>query len=111
MDLDLPSSDDLKALRAEVARFPTDLQRRFRLGVALSTCHDYDSAIPELQRALGGPHFRFRAMRLLLQGFEAQGMADRAARLRDQLSRESGDEGDAGSAPAPAPTRPVTPPD
>ena len=111
MDSDVPTDDDLKKLREEVAAFPTDLRRRFELGAALFKHRKYSEAIPEFQKAQGNPHTRLQAMRFLADIYEARGMFDLAARVREQLSKESGDEGSSGSAPVPAPTRPVAPRD
>jgi len=111
MDFDAPSDDDPKKLRGEIARYPTDLQLRFRLGVALSIRRDYSGAVPELQKAMLSPHVRWQAMKLLVEAYEATGKSDLAARMREQLSKESGDESNSGSAPVPAPTRPVAPRD
>lgn len=100
---------ELRRLRDEVAKFPTDLQRRMHLGEALVKRQNYTEAIPELQKAVGSPHARLRAMRLLIDIFEAKHMHEIAAWMREQLSRESGDEGDSGSVPVPTPTRPIRP--
>ena len=107
--MNTPSDDELAKMRQRIASYPTELQYRFELGVALSSRHDYDAAIPELQKAMGSPHVRLQAMTLLVEAFDAKGLTDLAANMREQLSRESGDEGDSGSAPIPAPTRPFTP--
>ena len=96
-------------IRERIASSPTDLQLRFELAVALCSRHDYDATIPELQRAMGSPHVRLRAMALLANAYDAKGMTVLAASIREQLSKESGHEGDSGSAPVPAPTRPFTP--
>jgi hypothetical protein len=111
MDSELPTGDDPKEIRREISEYPTDLRLRFRLGVALLERGEYGAAVPELQRAMYRPRFRLQAMRLLVKAFDAKGMSDLAGRMREQLSRESGDEGDSGSAPVPTPTRPVKPPD
>ena len=83
-----PLEDDPEQLLLEVARYPTDLLRRFRLGAALSRRQQFAEAIPELQKATCSPQVRLAAIRLLVEAFEAQGMFDLAARLREQLSRE-----------------------
>jgi predicted Zn-dependent protease len=103
--------DDLKKLREEVAAYPTDLLRRFQLGAALSKCQKYHAAIPELQKGMFSPRTRLDSMKLLIEAYEASGQTDLAARMREQLSKESGDEGSSGSAPVPAPTRPIAPRD
>ena len=102
---------ELAKLRQNVATYPTELRYRYELGVALCRRQDHGAAIPELQRAMGSPHFRSQAMTRLVEAFEARGMPDLAASVRELLSRESGDDGEAGSAPVPAPTRPRTPRD
>ena len=55
------------------------------------------------------PHVRLAAMRLIVEAWDAMGMHDLAARMRERLSRESGEDGGAGSAPVPAPTGPISP--
>jgi len=104
-----PSDNELAKIRERIATYPTALQFRFELAVALCSRHDYDAAIPELRRAMESPHVRLRSMALLAEAFDAKGMTDLAISIREQLSRESGDNGDSGSAPVPAPTRPFTP--
>jgi|WetSurMetagenome_2_1015567.scaffolds.fasta_scaffold1647084_1 hypothetical protein len=111
MDSDPPTDGDLKKLRGEVAAYPTDLRRRFELGAALSVRQKYYEAIPELEKGMCSPHLRLDSMKLLIEAHEASGQSDLAARMREQLSKESGDEGDSGSAPVPAPTRPISPRD
>jgi hypothetical protein len=106
-----PFDDELAKIRERMATYPTDLQLRFELAVALCNRGDYGTAILELQRAMSSPHVRLRAMALLAEAFDANGMSDLAAFIREQLSRESGEEGDSGSAPVPSPTRPVGPVD
>src|SRR5262245_20397996 len=94
-------SDEIKKLRGEIAMDPTDRQLRFRLGAALCSCHDYAAAIPELLAAQHNPHVRWPAMKLLAKAFNATGKSDVAARVRKQLSTETGDEGDSSGAPVP----------
>jgi hypothetical protein len=104
-----PSSDEIRELRRKVDSHPTDLQYRFDLGAALVKRHDYTEAIPELQKAQNNPHLRLSALKLLVEIFDALGMSNLAASIRERLSKESGEDGDAGSAPVPAPTRPIPP--
>jgi hypothetical protein len=111
MDFDEPSNEDPKKLLAEVASYPTDLRLRFRLGAAWLQRKKYHEAIAELQKGMGSPQVRLHSMKLLIEAFEATHMHDLAKHMREQLTRESGDEGDSGSAPVPAPTRPITPRD
>jgi hypothetical protein len=99
--------NELVELRRRVASEPNNLQYHFELGVALSSRHDHAAAIAELHQATRSPQFRLRAMGLLAEAFDARGMHDMAARMREQ----SGDEGDSGSAPLPVPKRPLTPHD
>jgi len=106
-----PPDDELVQLRQRVASQPDNLQYRFELGVALSNRHEHAAAIAELHRAMASPQVRCRAMGLRAQAFDARGMHETAARMREEISREFGDEGDSGSAPIPAPTRPFTPHD
>ncbi len=105
----IPSDGEIEEIRRKIASYPTDLQYRFELGAALFKRHDYSAAIMELQRAQQNPHCRWPAMRLLADAFDARGMSDLAARVREHLSKESGEDSGAGSAPVPVPTRPVTP--
>jgi len=111
MDFDAPANDDPKELRHEIAKYPTDLRLRFRLGATLSARGDYMAAVPELQKGMCNPHLRLQAMKLLIEAYDASGQFDMAAGMREQLSKESGDEGSSGSAPVPAPTRPIAPRD
>ena len=104
-----PSDDELHVLRGKVARYPTDPQLRFASGAALFALRDYDAAISELHEGLGNPQVRIPALKLLIEAYDANGMPDRAALLRQTLSREFGDDSDSGSAPVPAPTRPISP--
>jgi len=106
-----PSDDEIKGLWREVDSHPTDLQRRFDLGVALFRGRRYVEAIAELQKAQGDPHRRIQAMKLLADSYEARGMLDLARRVRAQVARESGEDSGEGSAPVPAPRRPITPHD
>jgi len=46
----------------------------------------------------------------LIDAYEALGQSALAARVREQFSKESGDESGSGSAPVPAPTQPISPP-
>jgi Flp pilus assembly protein TadD len=105
-----PSDDEVKRLRREVDLHPTDLQRRFELGVALFRRRRYVEAIVELQKAQGDPHRRIEAMRLLADCYEARRLFDLAERVRKNIARESGEDSDEGSAPVPVPKPPVTPP-
>jgi hypothetical protein len=109
MDSGTPTKEELKKLREEVYAYPTDLRRRFQLGVALSAHHKYYEAIHELRYGMCDPHVRLDAMKRLIEVYEARGEADEAASLREQFSRESGDDSSSGSAPVPAPTRPISP--
>src|SRR5438046_2706285 len=90
MDIDAQSDDDPKKLRGEIARYPTDLRLRFRLGAALCTRRDYSEALPELLAGMCSPFVRLQAMKLLVQAYEATGNYELAASMREQLSRESG---------------------
>lgn len=96
MDFEAPIDEDPKKLRDDVGRDPTDLRLRFRLGAALSIREKYHEAIPELEKGMASPHVRLHAMKLLIEAYEATGQWDLAARLREQFSKESGD--DSGSA-------------
>jgi thioredoxin-like negative regulator of GroEL len=98
MDFDAPANDDPKELRREIAKYPTDLRLRFRLGAALSARGDYMAAVPELQKGMCNPHLRLQAMKLLIEVYEASGQSDLATRMREQFSKESGNEGSSGSA-------------
>ena len=102
--------DEIELLRKRVASSPENLEFRFALGAALMACRDHAGALMELQRAQASPKRRHDAMRLIADAFEARGMADLAARKRRELSDETGEDGDAGSAPIPMAPRPRTPP-
>jgi hypothetical protein len=104
-----PSDDEIKELRRKVDSNPIDFQSHFDLGVALSKRHEYAAAIMELQKAQLNPNIRWPSMKLLAEMYDAKGMSEFAARVRKQLSRESGEDDEAGSAPVPAPKRPITP--
>jgi hypothetical protein len=111
MNSNAPTDDDLKKLREDVDAHPTDLWLRFRLGAALSMRQNYQAAIPELKKGILAPNVRWSAMKLLIEAYDATGMAELAAGLREQLSKESGDESGSGSATVPVPTRPTAPKD
>lgn len=102
-----PPDDELQVLRGRVAASPSDLRLRFELGTALCQHHDYLSAMPELQKALGHPEFRRRAGELLAQAFDARGMPESASTMRRLVSEDPPDEG--GSAPIPVPSAPRPP--
>lgn len=102
--MDTPSDDGLTKIRQRIATYPTELRYRFELGDLLCKRREYDAAIPELQRAMSNPFVRLQAMAFLVEAFDAEGMVDLAASMRAQLSKESGEEGDSGSAPDPVPT-------
>jgi Tetratricopeptide repeat len=108
-DMDFDALDDPKELRHEIAKYPTDLRLRFRLAVSLSARGDYEAAIPELQKGMCNPHLRLQAMQMLIEVYEASGQFDLAVRMREQYSKESGDDSGTGSAPLPAPKHPITP--
>jgi hypothetical protein len=111
VDIDARTNDDPEKLRGEIARYPTDLRLRFGLGAALCMRRDYSGAIPELLAGMCSPHDRLKSMKLLIEAYEGTGNYELAASTREQLSRESGEDSSSGSAPVPAPTRPITPPD
>ena len=91
----------LEQLKRKVAFFPTDRQARFELGAALHARGDYSAAIRELLPAVEHPHCTCRAMRLLIQAFEATGRPDRAGLIRERFRRECGGGAGEGSAPTP----------
>ena len=111
MDSTAPTDDNVKKLRKEVDTHPTDLRLRFELGAALASCQKYHEAIAELQKGMMNPHVRLESMKRLIDAYEAIGQSALAARVREQFSKESGDETGSGSAPVPAPTRPISPRD
>ncbi len=94
-----PSADD-DPEQLEVARYPTDLLRRFRLGAALSRQQEFGEAIPELKKAMLSPQVRLRAMRLLVAAFEAKRMFKIASRLRQWLSSCAGPRAHSPALPA-----------
>jgi hypothetical protein len=111
MAADMPTEGDPEQLRREISRYPTDLGLCLRLGAALSRRGDYAGAIPELQKAMVSPHARLQAMRLLVEAYQGNGDLEQAVRMRERLSRESGEDDGSGSAPSPVPSRPRPPRD
>jgi hypothetical protein len=104
-----PSDVEIEKLRRKVGEHPTDLQFRFDFAVVLYRRQKYSEAIHELQKAQQLPAARWRAMDLLARCYDAKGMTDFAAQVRARLSKETGDDNSDGSAPVPAPKRPITP--
>ena len=98
-----PERDDpkrsLEHLRRKVARFPTDLQARFKLGAALHTRGHYFAATKPLFSAMGDPHCACRAMRLLIEAYEATDRPDRAALIRERFLRQCGRDARGNSGP------------
>jgi hypothetical protein len=111
MALEMPTEGDPEKIRRQISKYPTDLGLRLQLGAALSRRCDFSGAIPELQSAMVSPHARLQAMRLLVEAYEGSGDTERAASMRNQLSRESGEDSGSGLAPSPVPTRPHPPQD
>jgi thioredoxin-like negative regulator of GroEL len=93
------SQGSVEQLRRKVAGFPTDLEARFELGAALHAQGDYSEAVKELHAAMCNPYCACRAMRLLIEAYEATGRPDRAALIRERFLRQCG--GDAGESSAP----------
>jgi len=93
---------NIEQLRRKVARFPTDRQARFELGAALHARGDYSEDIKELFPALENPLCGCRAMRMLIEAYEATGRPDRAALIRSRFLRECGGAAGESSAPVSA---------
>jgi|SRR5580693_8086007 hypothetical protein len=106
---EIPSDAEIEEIRRKVYEHPTDLQLRFDFGVALYRRQKYSEAIRELQKAQQWPSTRWKAMRLLVDCYDAKGMTEFAAKVREQLSRESGEDGGEGPSPVSVPKRPITP--
>ena|ERR1022692_885504 len=71
--MNITPDDEIAKIRQRIAEYPTDLQLRFELGVALCSCHDYSAAIPELQRATGlNPPEKLRQMPWSISGSPAE---------------------------------------
>jgi thioredoxin-like negative regulator of GroEL len=96
------SQSSLEQLRRKVAGFPTDLQARFELGAALHAQRDYSAAIKELHAAMCNPYCACRAMRLLIEAYEAMGRPGRAALIRERFLRQCGGAAGGNSAPVSA---------
>jgi len=110
MDIpETPSDAEIEELRRKVNEHPGHLEYHFDLGVALFRRRKYSEAIPEFQKAQQDPHRRIQAMRFLADVYEARRMFDLAERVRKNIARESGEDSGEGSAPVPAPKRPITP--
>jgi thioredoxin-like negative regulator of GroEL len=92
----------LEELKRKAARSPTDRRARFELGAALHARGDYSAAIRELLPAMENHHCGCRAMKLLIEAFEATGRPDRAALIRERFLRECGGDAADSSAPVPA---------
>lgn len=89
----------IEQLKRKASRFPTDRQVRFELGAALHAQGDYSAAIKELLPVMEHRHCSCRAMRLLIEAFDAIGQPERAALIKERFRRECG--GDAGESSAP----------
>ena len=63
------SQTELEIFRERVAKYPTDLGLRYRLGRALFMAREYDEAIPTLQAAQGDPRNRYHARLLMSRAF------------------------------------------
>ena len=101
--------ESIEQLRARILEEPCDLDLRFRYGVALFRSGKIHEAIPELQKARKHSDHRAAAARLLADIFEQLGMRDVAYYLRREAGDEEPPDPDSGSAPKPAPLRPITP--
>lgn len=75
--------------RERVAKYPTDLRMKYRLGTALFETGQYDEAIPLLQAAVSDPRSRVHCQMLIGRAFLEKGAAAQAVEvLREALSHE-----------------------
>jgi len=76
----------LEVFRERVAKYPTDLRLRFKLGAILFEAGEYDEAIPALQMAQVDPRSRARCELLMGRAFFEKGDALQAtAVLREAI--------------------------
>lgn len=74
--------------RERVAKYPTDLRLKYRLGAALFESGEYDEAIPVLQGAQQDPRSRSRCQLMLGRAFFEKGSPAQAAEvLREALEK------------------------
>ncbi len=78
----------LEVFRERVAKYPTDLRLKFKLGSVLFEAGEYAEAIPMLQVAQGDPRSRARCALLLGRAFFEKGDATQAAAvLREAIDQ------------------------
>ncbi len=63
------SQTELEIYRERVAKYPTDLGLKYRLGRALFLAREFDEAIPTLQAAQGDPRNRYQSRYLMSRAF------------------------------------------
>ena len=78
----------LSACKERVAKYPTDLEIRFELGVLQFQAGSVSEAIQEFQKAQNHPAKRLKAMSYLGQCFAKRGMNDLAAKKLQEAIRE-----------------------
>lgn len=84
----LPPRGDVELIRRRLAEDPTDPQRHLDLGSVLLAGGEYSKAIRALYGATNNRRTRLRALKLLVEAYEATGRPDRAALMRESLSRQ-----------------------
>lgn len=78
----------VEVFRERVAKYPTDLRMKYKLGTALFELGEYDEAIPVLQAAQQDPRTRVRCQILLGRAFFEKDTPVQAAEvLREALDR------------------------
>lgn len=78
----------LDVFRERVAKYPTDLRLKYRLGAALFEAREFDEAIPVLQEAQADPRSRARSQLLIGRAFFERGSPGQAAEvLREALAQ------------------------
>lgn len=79
---------ELDIYRERVAKYPTDLRLKFKLGSALFESKEYDEAIPVLQAAQQDPRTRAKCQLLLGQSFyEKNAPGQAVAVLKEALDK------------------------
>lgn len=88
-------SAELDVSRERVAKYPTDMRMKYRLGVALFKAGEFDEAIPVLQQAQNDPRSRTRCLLLMARCFFEKGVPGQTRELlKDALESHEmpGDE-------------------
>ncbi len=88
---------ETEIFRERVAKYPTDLRMKFKLGRVLFTARRFDEAIPLLQEAQGEPRSREQAQLLIGRCFhENEAYSQAREVLKDALERREQNSDDLG---------------